>query len=56
MPTLYYDHVSQPSRALKTLLAIGNVEAELKYTNLMKGEHKTEEFLKINSRGQVPCW
>ena len=56
MPILHYFHLSQPSRAIKTLLAIGEVDAEIKSVNLMEGEHKTEEFLKINKWGAVPCW
>ena len=52
--TLYYNEISQPSRAVKTLLMIGNIPHKDVLLNIFKGENRTEEFLKINPRGQVP--
>jgi len=37
-----------------TLIALG-IPFEMKTINLLKGEHKTEEYLKINPKGQVPA-
>lgn len=46
--------ISPPSRA--ALLAIRNLglEVEIKNVNLLKGEHLTPEFLKLNALHRVP--
>ena len=49
--TLYYNIASQPSRSLLALCAMFNIKHTEVSLNLMKGEHKTEDFLKINPRG-----
>jgi len=51
---LYYFCVSQPSRSIKLLLDEAGIEHEVKVLNLMAGEQKSEEFLKVNPGGQVP--
>lgn len=51
---LYYDLLSQPSRSAYILLKANKVKFEGKEINLMKGEHKTEEYKKINQFGLVP--
>jgi glutathione S-transferase len=52
--TLYWNLVSQPSRAVKALLLMGNVAHESVSIDLLKEEQKGEEYLKINPRGLVP--
>jgi len=52
--TLYYSLVSQPSRAVKTLIDIGKVKHKEVHVDIMKGEHKKEEFVAINPRSLVP--
>ena len=49
--TLYWALGSQPSRSVKALLSIGKVPHEEKMINMMIGEHKQEDYLKINPRG-----
>ena len=51
---LHYMAISPPARAV--LLAIRNlgVEVELAIVDLMKQEHLTPEFIKINPRHQIP--
>ena len=52
---LYYIPQSPPSRmVVMTLKALG-LDYEEVIVNLFEGEHKKPEFLKINSRGKVPC-
>ena len=53
--TLYYNLLSQPSRTVKAVLKIGNVEHEEVSIDIFKGENKTEDFLKINKGGMIPC-
>lgn len=51
----YWDPRSPPSRQVHmTLKALGEKFVE-KRLDLFKGEHKTEEFLKINPAGKVPA-
>jgi glutathione S-transferase len=52
--TLYWSPGSQPSRAVKAVLDIGKIQVNLKPLDVLKGESRTEEYLKINPKGQVP--
>jgi len=53
--TLWWFIGSQPSRAVKTLLNIGNVPHDTIEVNLMLGEHQTPEYLaNVNKRGLIP--
>ncbi|KAM8711781.1 hypothetical protein ACLKA7_012311 [Drosophila subpalustris] len=53
-PALYYATLSPPSRAvLLTAKAIG-LELELRPINLLKGEHLTPEFVKMNPQHTIP--
>ncbi|XP_068145485.1 glutathione S-transferase 1 [Drosophila tropicalis] len=53
-PILYYATLSPPSRAvLLTAKAIG-LELELRPINLIKGEHLTPEFIKMNPQHTIP--
>jgi glutathione S-transferase len=52
---VYFDMMSQPSRAILCLLDLNNVAYNKRLTQIFKLEHKSEEFLKINPLGQVPA-
>ncbi|XP_066900940.1 uncharacterized protein [Halyomorpha halys] len=51
---LYYDTFSQPSRAVYLFLRINDIPFEKQNVNLMTGEHKKDEFKKINPLSLVP--
>jgi len=51
----YFHPMSQPSRAVLTLLHLLDIKHEKKLVDLMKGEHKAPEFLEINPLGQIPA-
>ena len=52
---LYWTIVSQPSRAIKTLLLAGEVEHEDHELDHWAGDFKKPEYLAINPEGKVPC-
>ena len=52
--TLYYHPVSPPSNMVIAVLQHLNIEYEKKVIKLEEGEHKLEDYLKINPYGQVP--
>uniref|UniRef100_A0A182VV44 glutathione transferase n=1 Tax=Anopheles minimus TaxID=112268 RepID=A0A182VV44_9DIPT len=53
---LYYDFMSQPSRALYIFLSINKVPFERCPVALSKLEHKTPDYKKkVNRYGKVPC-
>lgn len=51
---LYELPFSAPCRAVKMTAAAAQITLELKFVDLMAGEHKGEEFLKINPEHTVP--
>ncbi|XP_075978171.1 glutathione S-transferase theta-1-like [Anticarsia gemmatalis] len=51
---LYYDLMSQPSRALYILLKSIKYDFEPKYVDLRKAEHYSEDFTAINRLQRVP--
>jgi len=51
----YYFNASQPSRAVLMTLKALELDFEEKNVNLLKGEQKAPEYLKVNSRGKVPA-
>lgn len=53
---LYFAHGSPPSRGVLLLCRYLKLDIELKILDLGKGEHMTEEFLKLNPRHQVPVF
>lgn len=54
MLQLYYASGSPPSRAVLQVFRILGLEVEVKTLDLLKREHLTPEFLKINPMHQVP--
>lgn len=53
--TLYGDYFCAPTRAVFNFLDINKIPYTLKETLLAKGDHKKEEFLKINPYGYIPA-
>jgi glutathione S-transferase len=51
---LYGIALSGPSQKVALTLALAGQKFSYKHVNLMKGEHKTPEYLKLNRYGQVP--
>ncbi|KAK2185917.1 hypothetical protein NP493_217g04018 [Ridgeia piscesae] len=51
---LYFDPMSQPSRAVLLFLKANSIPFIEKQITLRKGEHLTEEFLRINPFHKVP--
>jgi glutathione S-transferase len=51
---LYYDAMSQPSRALLLFIRANSIPCEEIAVALRKGEHKKEEFKQINPFQKVP--
>ncbi|XP_061197482.1 glutathione S-transferase theta-1-like [Saccostrea echinata] len=51
---VYIDLFSQPSRALYMFLKLNNIPFEEVNVSLLKGEHRREEFKKINPFQRVP--
>ena len=54
MPTLYGHPMSGNSYKVKLLLSLLGLDYDWVTVDLLKGEHKQPEFLKLNSFGQVP--
>jgi len=52
---LYYDLLSQPSRAIYIFLKTCNIPFEKKIINLKNLEHYTPEFEQINPYKKVPA-
>lgn len=53
--TLYWGSGSPTAWRVLIFLAEKNIQFESKLLSLMKGEHKSPEYLKINPNGQVPA-
>lgn len=54
MLQLYYTLGSPPSRAALMMIRILGLEVDVKKVDLLKGEQKTPEFLKLNPMHQLP--
>jgi len=54
-PKLYLDYLSQPCRAIYMYCKANDIEFENVQIDLLKGEHKTEEYKKISPQCCVPC-
>ncbi|XP_055859287.1 glutathione S-transferase E14 [Episyrphus balteatus] len=53
-PTLYYDDRSPPVRSCLLLIKILNIDVELKFIDLFKGEQLKPEYVEINPVHCVP--
>ena len=51
---LFHHEISGNSYKIKLLLSLLGLEHEIVLVDLIKGEHKSPEFLKLNPFGQVP--
>lgn len=54
MIKLYGHEISGNVYKVRLLLALLNIDHEYIRIDLLKGEHKSPEYLKINAFGQVP--
>ncbi|XP_048370647.1 glutathione S-transferase theta-1-like [Sphaerodactylus townsendi] len=52
---LYLDLLSQPCRSVYIFAKKNGIPFEFKPVTLMKGQHKSEEFSKVNLLGKVPA-
>ena len=52
---LYVDDGSQPSRTIMIFCELNQIQYEKVNIRLIKMEHRSPEFLKINPLGQVPA-
>ncbi|NXF87048.1 GSTT1 transferase, partial [Eubucco bourcierii] len=52
---LYLDLLSQPCRAVYVFARANNIPFEFKRVDLLKGQHRTEEFQKVNMLMTVPA-
>lgn len=55
-PTLYYMQLSGPCRLVMMVGKMVGVEFDLKHLDLMKKEHLTPEFLKLNPFHKIPTF
>jgi glutathione S-transferase len=53
--TVYGDYLSQPFRSIICFCKLANIDYDVKFVNLGRGEHLTEDFKKINPYGKIPC-
>ena len=51
---LYSFGTSQPGRSITAFLKLSAIPYEYHPVNLMKGEHLTEEFIKLNPFQSIP--
>lgn len=52
---LYIDPLSQPARALMLFVRANKIPVEEHYLSIQKGEHKTEEYKKVNVFQKIPA-
>jgi glutathione S-transferase len=52
---VYGDMMSQPSRAVLWFCLLNDLNYEFKLINILKGEHLTDEYKRINPHCKVPC-
>ena len=55
VPTIYYDPTSEPCRAIHWLCLAADIPHKLETVWLTRGEHRREEFLRVNPRHQLPA-
>lgn len=51
-PILYYDDISPVVRSVLMLIDELKIDVELKFVDLFKGEHRSDEFFKVISNHQ----
>lgn len=54
-PILFYDPISEPSRAVQWFALEAGARLELRYTWLTRNEHRSAAFAAVNPRQQVPA-
>jgi glutathione S-transferase len=54
-PILYHDPTSEPSRAVHWFTQEANIDVDINYTWLTRGDHMKPEFLLVNPEHQVPA-
>jgi glutathione S-transferase len=54
-PILFYDPISEPSRAVQWFALEAGIPIELRYTWLTRNDHQRPEFAAVNPRRQVPA-
>lgn len=53
--TIFHDPTSEPSRAVHWLALEAEIDFDIRYIWLTRGEHISKEFLKVNPLHQVPA-
>lgn len=46
-PILYYDDISPVVRSVLMLVDVLKIDVELKFIDLFKGEHRSDEYFKV---------
>ncbi|KAG4068652.1 hypothetical protein HA402_002343 [Bradysia odoriphaga] len=54
-PILYYDDISPVVRSVLMLIDVLKIDVDLKYIDLFKGEHRSDEFFRISPNRTVPA-
>jgi glutathione S-transferase len=54
-PVLFYDPISEPSRAVQWFALEAGVPLEIRYVWLTRNQHQSPEFAGVNPRRQVPA-
>jgi glutathione S-transferase len=54
-PILFYDPISEPSRAVQWFALEAGVPLEIRYVWLTRNQHRSPEFAAVNPRRQVPA-
>ena len=54
-PILFYDPISEPSRAVQWFALEAGVPLEIRYIWLTRNDHRSPEFAAVNPRRQVPA-
>jgi glutathione S-transferase len=51
---IYGDYLSQPFRSIVCFCKIAKIPFEIKFVNIGRGEHLSEDYKKINRYGKIP--
>eukprot|EP01101_Sappina_pedata_P001123 TRINITY_DN11230_c0_g1_i1.p1 TRINITY_DN11230_c0_g1~~TRINITY_DN11230_c0_g1_i1.p1 ORF type:complete len:226 (-),score=110.56 TRINITY_DN11230_c0_g1_i1:109-756(-) len=55
MTKLHYLPLSPPARYVHFFASVADIPLDVVFVNLLKGEHKSPEYLAINPHGQIPA-